>query len=128
LVQAEASIDGYQKVAVMALDAFTSLSKRRSKLAHGFFGIITDRKNQFAWRESSSAAKRLADGLSSNSMLPSPSPRIWIYTPKDFAELTQSCADTFDKIDLLTKLLPISHALTDRRPYGLAPSRAKIGC
>jgi hypothetical protein len=34
-------------MAIRVLDAFTSLSKKRNKLAHGFFGIVTDRNNQF---------------------------------------------------------------------------------
>ena len=50
LVKAEAKLTGVShiKMAVLVLDAFISLSKRRSKLAHGFFGIVTDRENRFA--------------------------------------------------------------------------------
>jgi hypothetical protein len=52
-VRAQADLTGpvHQKMVVLVLDAFSSLSKKRNKLAHGFFGIITDRENQFAWRE-----------------------------------------------------------------------------
>lgn len=115
LVKAQADLTGvvHRKVAVRALDGFTSLSKRRNKLAHGFFGIVTDRENQFAWRKASSAAKRTAAGLASFSMQVPPKPRTWIYTPKDFVELAQSCADTFEKIETATKLLPVIHGLTD---------------
>ncbi len=118
LVKAEADLTGavYRKMAVRVLDAFTSLSKRRSKLAHGFFGIVTDRENQFAWREASSAARRTAADLASCSMQVSPKPKTWIYTPKDFVELAQSCADTFEKIETALQVLPAVHGLTTQLP------------
>jgi hypothetical protein len=74
LVHAEAELTGpgYAKVTVKVLDAFTSLSKDRDKLAHGFFGIVEDRDNQFAWRQGAAAAKRMAVDLASSSMLASP--------------------------------------------------------
>jgi hypothetical protein len=103
-------------MAVSVLDAFTSLSKKRSKLAHGFFGIVSDRENQFAWREGSSAARRTAADLASNSMLGSPRPPTWLYTPKDFIELAQGCADTFEKIGVALEILPIVHGLSDPLP------------
>ena len=114
LVKAEADLTGlgYRKMAVLVLDAFTSLSKKRNKLAHGFFGIVTDRKNQFAWREGGSAARRTAADLASRSMLASPRPPTWVYTPKDFVELAQGCADTFEKIGIALDMLPIIHGLT----------------
>ena len=120
LVNAEAHLtgDGYPKLAVFVLDAFTSLSKKRSNVAHGFFGIITDRENQFAWRKGSSAAKRMAAGLSSSSMQASPRPPTWIYTPKDFSELAQGCADTFQKIETALEILPIVHGFSDDRIEG----------
>lgn len=125
LINAEADLTGagYRKMAVRILDAFTSLSKKRSKLAHGFFGIVTDRENQFAWREGSSAAKRMAADLASPSMQASPKPPTWIYTPKDFVELSQGCADTFEKIEMALKVLPVVHGLTtplaplERQPH-----------
>lgn len=48
LIEAEADLTGvyYRKMAVQTLDAFTRLSKKRNKLAQGFFGIVTDRENQ----------------------------------------------------------------------------------
>lgn len=125
LINAEADLTGagYRKMAVRILDAFTSLAKKRSKLAHGFFGIVTDRENQFAWREGSSAAKRMAADLASRSMQASPKPPTWIYTPKDFVELAQGCADTFEKIEMALKVLPVVHGLTtplapfERQPH-----------
>jgi hypothetical protein len=116
LVKAEADVTGpvYCKMTVFVLDAFTSLSKKRNKLAHGFFGILTDRKNQFAWREGGSAARRVATNLASRSMLASPPPPTWVYTPKDFIELAQGCADTFDKIGIVLDMLPVIHGLSDR--------------
>ncbi len=118
LVKNEADLTGlfYRKMAVFVLDAFTSLSKKRSKLAHGFFGIITDRENQFAWREGSSAARRTAADLASGSMLASPRPPTWVYTPKDFIEFAQGCDDTFEKIGIALEMLPILHGLTDPLP------------
>jgi hypothetical protein len=109
---------GYQRIAAMVLDGFSSISKKRNKLAHGFFGIVTDRKNQFAWREGCSAAKRMAVDLSSQiiTMNPSPRPPTWIYTPKDFSELAQGCADTFDKIGIALECLPIAHGFTSPLP------------
>jgi hypothetical protein len=113
LVHAEAELTGagYLAVTVKVLDAFTSLSKDRNKLAHGFFGIVEDRENQFAWRQGAAAAKRMAVDLASSSMRASPKPRTWIYTPKDFAKLAQDCSDTFDKIGIALKMLPIVHGL-----------------
>ena len=118
LVKAEADVTGvvYRKMAVLVLEAFTSLSKKRSKLAHGFFGIVTDRENQFAWRDGSSAARRTAADLSSNSMLASPRPPTWICTPKDFLALAQGCAATFEKIEIALEMLPFVHGLTDPLP------------
>jgi len=112
---AEADVTGvvYRKMAVLVLDAFTSLSKKRNKLAHGFFGIVTDRENQFAWREGSSAAIRTAADLSSRNMLASPRPPTWVYRPKDFFELAQGCVDTFEKIGVALEMLPIVHGLID---------------
>lgn len=82
LVKAEANLTGvvYLKMAVLVLDAFTSPSKKRNKLAHGFFGIVTDRQNQFAWREGNSAARRMVADLSSPiiTVHPSPRPPTWI--------------------------------------------------
>lgn len=113
LVHAEAELTGpgYADVTVKVLDAFTALSKDRNKLAHGFFGIVEDRDNQFAWRQGAAAAKRLAVDLASKSARASAKPRTWIYTPKDFARIAQDCADTFDKIGIALKLLPIAHGL-----------------
>jgi hypothetical protein len=118
LVVAEADLAGihYRQMAIRVLDAFTSLSKRRSKLAHGYFGIVTDRANQFAWRQPSSAARRMAAGLGSDSMRASPKPKTWIYTPKDFAELSQCCADTFEKISIALDVLPIVKGFNDPLP------------
>lgn len=50
LVETEANLSGagHLRMAVVVLDAFTSLAKKRNKLAHGFFGIVKDRENQFA--------------------------------------------------------------------------------
>jgi hypothetical protein len=50
LVHSEAKLTGaaYTEMTVMVLHAFTSLSKDRNKLAHGFFGIVEDRDNHFA--------------------------------------------------------------------------------
>jgi hypothetical protein len=115
LVHAEAELTGavYARMTVMVLDAFTSLSKERNKLAHGFFGIVEDRDNQFAWRRGGAAAKRMAVDLASSSMRASAKPPTWIYTPKDFAKLAQNCADTFDKIGMALRMLPIVHGLTE---------------
>lgn len=115
LVEAKADLAGahYRKFAVLALDAFTSLSKKRSKLAHGFFGIVTDRENQFAWRKAGSAASRMATDLASPSTPVSPKPPTLIYTPKDFAEIVQGCADTCEKIDVALEGLPIVHGAFD---------------
>lgn len=114
LVETEAGLVSsyHRKVAVRTLDAFTSLSKQRAKLAHGFFGVITDRENQFAWRNASSAAKRMADDLASSNMQASPQSPTWIYTAKDFGELAQACADTFEKIEIALNVLPIVQGLT----------------
>ncbi len=118
LVEAEADLAGvqYRKMAVLVLDAFTSLSKKRNKLAHGFFGIVTDRENQFAWRDASSAASRMAADLASSSMQASPKPPTWIYTPEDFVKLAQGCAHTFGKIEIALKVLPVVHGLTAPLP------------
>jgi hypothetical protein len=120
VVKAQSDLMGivYQKMAAKVLDRFASLSKKRNKLAHGFFGIVTDRQNQFAWREGCSAAKRMAVDLPSSviTMHPPPMPPTWIYTPKDFGELAQGCADTFDKIATALEFLPIVHGLTSPLP------------
>lgn len=52
LIEAEASLSSkaHKVLAVQTMDKFISISRRRNKLAHGFFGIVTDRENQFAWR------------------------------------------------------------------------------
>jgi hypothetical protein len=117
LVHAETKLTGagHFEVTVKVLDAFTSLSKERNELAHGFFGIVEDRENQFAWRRGAAAAKRMAIGLASSSMRESPKPRTWIYTPKDFAKLAQDCADTFDKIGIALKVLPFFHGVMNPR-------------
>jgi hypothetical protein len=118
LVEAEADLVGvnYRKMAVRVLDSFTSLSKKRNKLAHGFFGIVTDRENQFAWRKASSAASQMAAGLASSSMQASPMPPTWIYTPEDFVKLAQGCADTFGRIEIALDVLPIVRGLTEPLP------------
>jgi hypothetical protein len=131
LVKAEANLTGvvYLKMALLVLDAFTSLSKKRNKLAHGFFGIVTDRENRFAWREGSSAARRTAADLSSPIITahPSPRPPTWIYTPKDFITRAQGCADTFEKIGATLDILPVVHGLTSPLPLApLLPPRASI--
>jgi hypothetical protein len=66
----------------------------------------------FAWREASSAAKRMALDFSSLSMQPSSKLPTWVYTPKDFVDIVQACADLFDKIETAIKILPIVHGLT----------------
>ena len=124
LIHAEAGLTGavYVRMTVMVLDAFTSLSKDRNKLAHGFFGIVKDRENQFAWRQGSAAARRMAVDLASSSLRASPKPPTWIYTPKDFARLAQNCAETFDKIGDAVRMLPTFMELATQfrrvaRPY-----------
>jgi hypothetical protein len=132
LVKAEADLTGivYQRMAVLVLDAFTSLSKKRNKLAHGFFGIVMDRENQFAWREGSSAAKRMAVDLSSPiiTMHPSPRPPTWVYAQKDFIELAQGCADTLDKIATALDFLPIIKGLTSPLPPAPPPPTGPGPC
>lgn len=115
LIHAEAKLTGdvYANVAAKVLDAFTSLSKDRNKLAHGFFGIVEDRRNQFAWRRGGEAAKRMAASLASSSLRAPPKPRTWIYTPKDFARLAQDCSDTFDKIETATRVIPVVRGISD---------------
>lgn len=118
LIQAEASLTSkaHKAMVVQTLDKFTSISKRRNKLAHGFFGIVTDRENQFAWREGASAGRRMAAGLATSSMRETPKPPTWIYTPKDFSALAQDCGDTFDLISKMVDVLPIVHAFHDYKP------------
>jgi hypothetical protein len=127
VVKAQADLTGrppvHQKMVVLVLDAFSSLSKKRNKLAHGFFGIITDRENQFAWREGISTAKRMAADLASPiiTVHPSPRPPTWIYTPNDFIELAQGCADTFQKISIALDVLPLIQGLTSPLPPARLP-------
>lgn len=114
LIKTEAELaDAHCKVAIQALDSYTALAARRNRLAHGFFGIVLDRENEFAWREGSSAAKRTAAGLATSSLRPSPVPKTWVYKPTDFSELAQGCADTYKKIEIVLQLLPIMRGLTD---------------
>lgn len=118
LLHSEAHIIGskFEGLAMRTLDQYVGLSKRRNKLAHGFFGVVADRENEFAWREGAAAANMQAKGISSWSMAPiSPEPT-WIYKPKDFQDLCQACSDTFDKMDHAIRLLPIIHGLGDRLP------------
>jgi hypothetical protein len=114
IVEAEARLSGpvHVQMAVETLDSFVALSKRRSKLAHGYFGIILDRENTFAWREGGSAARRMSTDLASNTIKPSLKPPTFVYTPKDFRDLAQACADVFQKIGMAIDLLPIIHGLT----------------
>ncbi len=129
VVEAQSDLMGivYQKMAAEVLDGFASLSKKRNKLAHGFFGIVTDRQNQFAWREGCSAARRMAVDLPSRIITMHPPPRspTWIYTPKDFSELAQGCSNTFNKIATALELLPIVHGLTSPLPPASAITAAQ---
>ncbi|MER9200489.1 hypothetical protein NKH74_14880 [Mesorhizobium sp. M0933] len=115
LIKAEAALSSkaHEALVVRTLDKFTSISKRRNKLAHGFFGIVTDRENQFAWREGASAGWRMADGLATSSMRETPKPPTWIYTPSDFSALAQDCGDTFDLISKIVDILPIFQAFRE---------------
>lgn len=116
LIEAEASLtsSGHKFLAVKTLDKFTAIARRRNKLAHGFFGIITDRENQFAWRDGAAAGRRMAAGLATTSMREDPKPPTWIYTPKDFSALAQECSETFDMISTMVDILPIIHAFHER--------------
>jgi len=107
---------GVRKLTAFALDGFTSLAKRRSKLAHGFFGIVLDRKDEFAWRKGGSTARRMADGLATSFIGTVAVPPTWVYRPADFASLAQSCADTFERIEVVLKALPIYHGITGPLP------------
>ncbi|PAQ01551.1 hypothetical protein CIT25_16065 [Mesorhizobium mediterraneum] len=115
LIEAEASLSSkaHKVLAVQTMDKFISISRRRNKLAHGFFGIVTDRENQFAWREGASAGRRMAAGLATSSMRETPKPPTWIYTPRDFSSLAQDCGDTFALISKMVDILPIMHAFQD---------------
>jgi len=97
----------------LSLESRDEAAREKHGRPHGFFGIVEDRDNEFAWRQGAAAAKRMAVDLASSSMRASPKPPTWIYTPKDFASIAQDCADTFDKIGTALKLLPIAHGLLD---------------
>ncbi|MER9005904.1 hypothetical protein NKI15_19935 [Mesorhizobium sp. M0862] len=120
LIEAEASLasSGHKLLAVKTLDKFITIATRRNKLAHGFFGIVTDREDQFAWRDGAAAGRTMADGLATSSMRPDPTPPTWIYTPRDFSALAQDCADTFDLISRMVDVLPIIHAFSERSASG----------
>jgi hypothetical protein len=116
LIEVEASLtsSGHKFLAVKTLDKFTAIARRRNKLAHGFFGIITDRENQFAWSDGAAAGRRMAAGLATTSMREDPKLPTWIYTPKDFSALAQECSETFDMISTMVDVLPIIHAFHER--------------
>jgi hypothetical protein len=99
------------KLTELTLNDFVSLAKMRSKLAHGYFGIITDRENQFAWRKGDSAARRMAIGLASSSLKKVAKPPTWVFIPQDFSDLAQACANMADKIEIAVELLPMVHGL-----------------
>lgn len=116
LIDIEAGLagDAYQKMAVAVLDGFTSLSKRRNKLAHGVFGIVKDRENEFAWREGSAAAVRLAQDLDpSNVQTLAPPSRTWIYKSNDFGLLAQDCVNQIGLIEKANRVMPVFRGLTD---------------
>lgn len=98
---------------VEILDAYVSLSKRRAKLAHGFFGIITDREDQFAWRQGGSAAEKAAAGLTASLGDDLHQPKTWLYRPKDFEAIATECAHVYARIGTMYNVIPIAYGLSD---------------
>tara|TARA_R110000868_G_scaffold90320_6_gene250865 strand:+ start:4615 stop:5208 length:594 start_codon:yes stop_codon:yes gene_type:complete len=94
---------------IYILDAFTALAKKRARLAHGVFGIITDTPDRFAWRAAVSPAKAWCEGLAATHMRPIEQ-ETFIYEPRDFAEIAQGCADICSRIQLTSKNLVIINA------------------
>lgn len=107
--------EGFAQWLSIELDKYEQLATRRAKLAHGFFGIITDRHNEFAWRKGGSAAQRVAKGLNMPTLEPEPISKTWKYTPQDFRDLAQECADAAELIGELIKMLPMYHAFSKPR-------------
>ena len=110
--QANSTGPGHVKLTEMVLDSFVSLARRRSHLAHGVFGIITDRDDLYAWRNAGSPAAALALGMSAPF-----GPRIfqktWVYTSSDFAALAQDCSNVCRDIDTAVSCLEIGNAFRD---------------
>jgi len=111
--EAEARGVGHRKMVDIVFERYESLSKRRSKLAHGIFGIITDRENEFAWREGGAAAKDMANGLAIPRMIEPSKPSAWVYKVKDFQSLVQDCEKTMRLIDGVANAIPVIKGLSD---------------
>lgn len=111
-----ASNAGILNKTVEILDQYTSLAKRRAKLAHGFFGVITDRENQFAWRPGEAAAQKAAMGLTASLGEELPDPKTWVYKPRDFQELATECGSLYAWIQTMFNLVPMVYAVSRRLP------------
>lgn len=104
--QAEVRGAGAVKMTCMLLDSYIQIARDRAKIAHGVFGVITDRRDEFAWRNGGSPAKAHALGMSSD---------CWgvveqvtyVYKPSDFARLAQQCGDICRSLDAAVKGLTI---------------------
>lgn len=107
---------GLRDITVDVLDRYTSLAKRRAKLAHGFFGIITDRESEFAWRPSEAAAQKASMGLTASLGEELPDLKTWVYTPRDFEELATQCAELYARLGLMFNLIPVVYGAMDRSP------------
>ncbi|SIR84415.1 hypothetical protein SAMN05878276_0546 [Aquipseudomonas alcaligenes] len=89
--QAEIRSAGAAKMTSMLLDSYLQVAKERAKLAHGVFGVITDRPNEFAWRNGGSPAKAHAIGMAANHS-GGVEQATFVYKASDFARLAQQCS------------------------------------
>lgn len=110
--QAALSGPGHIKLTGLVLDSFVSLSKRRAHLAHGVFGIITDRNDEYAWRKAGSPASAFAAGMRAP-FGPPIQQKTWVYTSSDFRELAQGCADVCRDISTAVSCLTVGNAFME---------------
>lgn len=88
--QAKVRGAGAVKMTSMLLDSYIEVAKDRAKIAHGVFGVITDRNDEFAWRNGGSPAKAHAVGMSTD-YWGVVEQTTYLYKPSDFARLAQQC-------------------------------------
>lgn len=108
LVREQAEIRGPGLVVTTSalLDSYVQVGRDRAKLAHGVFGVITDRENEFAWRRGGSPAKAHAVGLAENHY-GVVKQETFVYRPTDFARLAQQCGSICGELEQAIRGLTI---------------------
>lgn len=122
--QAEIRSAGVAKMTRLLLDSYIQVAKERAKLAHGVFGVITDRSDEFAWRNGGSPAKAHATGMAATHW-GVVEQATYVYKSSDFARLAQQCSnicsDLGHAVKGLTFLNGFEQALSSPAGSGSTP-------